>query len=262
MALVWDKALFESQYSCVGWSHGIRGTNKVPRFHYNWYGRQAHSKRMVDTYMTYPGFAQVSDVVVIGGAFGWTSEVLSTYGINSVSVDTSPYILAAKDVSEEQELRDYLTNLGFDPDALNNGAAGIRFMSPNDPNSWVNPWDYWLRPDGKKTSATVVDEDMSTVGSRNAIKQAIGGNIDVIITEFAIDAMDAGDDAASLSLIERCEQLRSNPSVVVIHLIGYNPYDVMLNIKTAQEWRTFLDTNGYDHVVMDLKEGTILMAGD
>jgi hypothetical protein len=255
---VWDKALFESLYSCNGWPYGIRGASRVPRFHYNWFGNIPSTRAMVDRYLALPGFAQLSDVAIVGGGYGWTAELLS---INAISIDTSPHIINTKDTSEEAELRDYLTQLGFDPDRLNDGLAGIRFMSPDDPNAWVNPWDYWLRADGVRTSVTVADEDLSTNGSRRNVRTALGNNIDAILTEFAIDSMDAGDDAASLALVERCEQLRPNPACTVVHLIEPNPSDLVLNVKTAAEWRTLLDANGFtDHVVMDM-QGNILTQG-
>lgn len=258
---VWDKAFFDIMYSGNGWPYGIRGSSRVPRFHYNWFTNRQSTLNMVDRYITLPGFAQLSDVAIIGGGYGWTAEVLSQYAINAISVDTSAHILATKDTSEEAELREYLTAGGFDPDRLNDGPAGIRFMSPDDPNAWVNPWDYWLRPGGIRTAATVVDEDLSTNGSRRNVRQALNNNIDAILTEFAIDSMDSGDDAASLALVERCEQLRPNPACTVVHLIEPNPSDVILNVKTAAEWRALLDANGYtDHVVMDM-QGNILTAG-
>jgi hypothetical protein len=260
MALVWDKTLYDTLYSCNGWPYGIRGATRVPRFHYNWFGQQHSMQTMVERYLALPGFAQVSDVAIIGGGYGWTAELLESQGINAISVDTSPHILSTKDSSEEQELRDTLTALNFDPDRLNDGPAGIRFMSPDDPNAWVNPWTYWLRPDGKRTSKTVVDEDLSTTTSRNNVKSALGNNIDAIVTEFAIDSFEAGDDAGSLQLVERCEQLRPNPACAVIHLIEPNPADVFLNVKTASAWRTLLDTNGYNHVIVDM-QGNILTAG-
>lgn len=259
--LVWDRALYETQYTGNGWPYGIRGSRSVPRFHYQWFAQRAATQAMVDRYITLPGFAQVSDVAIVGGGFGWTCELLAQHGINAISVDVSPYILATKDTSEEGELRDHLIAGGFDPDRLNEGAAGIRFMSPDDPNAWVDPWAYWLRPGNIRTAATVVDEDLMTNGSRRAVRQTLGNNIDAIVTEFSVDAMEAGDDASALALVENCEQLRPNPACTVIHLVGPNPNEVFLNVKPTEEWRALLDANGYtDHYVVDLR-GNVLGPG-
>lgn len=253
---VWDKTTFDSMYSGNGWPYGIRGATRVPRFHYHWFVQRQGIQNNVDRYLALPGFAQVSSVAIVGGGYGWTAEILATHGITAISVDTSPYILATQNVSEEQELRDCLVAGGFDPDL----GDGVQYMSPDDPNATTNPWTHWLRPDGVRTSITVVDEDLATNGSRRNVRQALGNNLDAIVTEFAIDSMDAGDDAASLALIERCEQLRPNPACTVVHLIEPNPFDTVLNVKTAQEWRALLDANGYNHVVIDMR-GNVLTAG-
>ena len=255
---VWDKTLFETMYSCNGWPYGIRGSSRVPRFHYNWFGMIPATRNVVDMYVTMPGFAQLSDVAIIGGGYGWTAELLSTYSINAISIDTSPHIINTKDTSEEAEIRDYLTQLGFDPDRLNDGPAGIRFMSPDDPNAWVNPWDYWLRADGVRTAVTVVDEDLSTNGSRRNVRQALGNNIDGILTEIVLDSMETENDA--LVFIERCEQLRPNPAVNVVHLVMDGHSDPRFLSYTKEQWRALLDANGYNHWVVNLR-GTILSPG-
>jgi len=249
---IWDKQTYEKNYSCNGWPYGIR-YNRVPRFHYNWFGQQRSSKVIAGRFLDIPGANQISDLVIVGGGYGWTAEILESYGINAISVDISPHINGTKDTSEEEELRDYLTQLGFDPDNLPD------MMSPTDPNTTCNPWDYWLRPDGKRTSKTVVDEDMSTTTSRNVIKSSMNNKIDMILSEYAIDSVDSGDDAASLQIVERCEQLRPNPSVPVVHLIESNASDVVLNVKTSEAWRTLLDSNGFNHVIVDSRN--ILLPG-
>jgi len=209
---------------------------------------KAHAGR----FLALPGANQIKDVAIIGGGYGWTAEILKDQGINAISIDTSPYILATKDVSEEQELRDTLTKLGFDPDNL------PEMMSPQDPNMVCNPWDYWLRPDGRRTSITVIDEDMSTAGSRNSVKTAMNNKIDLIVTEYVLESLETENDA--LVLIERCEQLRPNPSVQVIHQVTEPPHDPRFVLKTPLEWRTLLDSHGYKHIIADMR-GNILIPG-
>lgn len=239
----WDKSLFDTLYSSNGWPHGIQGAKKVPRFHYNWYGMQPQIQAQVERYIGLPGFAQVSDIAIIGGGYGWTAEVLSEYGINAISVETSPHILSTKDGSEEAELRTTLSSLGFDPDGLNRGALGVRFVDPTNPSTYTNPWSHWLRP--ARTTATVVDEDLSTNGSRRSVRQALGNNIDAIVTEFALDCMDTENDA--LTLIERCEQLRPNPATSVIHMVMKTPVP---GFYEQADWASLVSSNGYNHTVI------------
>lgn len=193
-------------------------------------------------------------MAIVGGGYGWTAEEIAAQGVSVVVVETSDHIINTVGVSEEQELRDTMIADGWDPDNL------PVFIGP-DWNTPVDPWTFWLRPDNVRSAATVLDEDLSTTGSRRNVRNALPGNMDAILTEFAIDSMDSGDDAASLVLIERCEQLRPNPNCNVIHLIEPNPFDQTLNVKTAEEWRALLDANGYtDHYVVDIN-GTVLGPG-
>lgn len=245
MALIWDKALFDEIYKCNGWPYGVRNFTRVPIFHYNWFGQQRYINSIVERFLALPGAAQVTDLAIIGGGYGWTAEVLESHGINAISVDISPHILSTKDTSEEQDLRGYLSAGGFDPDAL------PIMMSPEDPNAPCNPWNYWLRTDGKRTSKTVVDEDLSTTVSRNAVKSALGGNIDAIVSEFALETVETDQEA--LVFIERCEQLRPNPAAQVIHMVTEPPHDPRFISKTSQEWKTLITTNGYNHYVVNMR---------
>ena len=76
------------------------------------------------------------------------------------------------------------------------------------------------------------------------------GNMDAILTEFVLDAMET--DAESLVIVERAEQLRPNPAVTVVHLVADSAEgDPRLNNKTLADWRAFLDANGFnDHWVI------------
>jgi hypothetical protein len=205
-----------------------------------------------------PGFSQLSDIVIIGGGYGWTAEILIQNGINATVVDTSDHIINTYNTSEEQELREYLIGQGFDPDRLNDGAVGIRFMSPENPQAWVNPWEYWLRQDGVRTSVPILDEDLSTQGSRRNVINAGERRPDAILTEIVMDSMETEEDA--LVFVERCEQLRPNPSTNVIHVV-MDGHDAPGFISyTKEEWRSFLDSNGYNHAVVSMR-GELLLAG-
>jgi len=245
---VWNKETFDRYYFTNGWEYGIIGKNYRPAFRYNWYGMKSFVKTHVSFYLDLPGFQSVSDVAIVGGGYGWTCEVLSEFGINSVSIDVSPHIINTYNTSEEGDLRSYLIELGFDPDL----GDGVVYISPDDPNAGCNPWDYWLRQDGVRTSANILDNDLSTNGQRRSVRQALGNNIDAILTEYALDSSDEGDDTSPLVLAERCEQLRPNPSCSVVHIIVGNAVPGSgLNTKTVSEWSSFLAANGFsDHIVV------------
>lgn len=244
MAIVWDKATYDSMYQLPLWQWGVRNHPRVPVGHYHWFSTKTMFARNLANFLLLPGAAQVSDIAVIGGGFGWLCDLLAANGINSVSVDVSPYVLAEKDSSEEAEIRANLTKFGFDPDNL-------PVLIGPDYNTPVDPWQYWLRPEGKRATSTIVDEDMSTNTSRRAVRTALGSNIDAIVSEFAIDSVEAGDDAGSLVIAERVEQTRPNPACQVIHLVdNVGPNDV-LNNKTKEQWKALLTANGFgDHYVV------------
>ena len=247
---VWDKALFDSLYSLPGWSTGIRDATRVPMFHYNWFAMQPEINNIITMYLGMPGFAQLSDIAIVGGGYGWTAEALEAQGINVVVVDTSPHIIGTLNVSEEQELRDTLAADGWDPDNL------PVFIGP-DWNTPVDPWAFWLRPDNVRSAATVLDEDLSTAGSRRNVRNALPSNMDGILTEYALDSQESEADA--LVLIERCEQLRPNPNCNVIHLVSGSSVPPFISY-TKEEWRGLLDANGYNHWVVD-SAGTVLQPG-
>lgn len=243
MAIVWNEALYKEMYRSPSWMWGVRNSSRIPAFHYHWFTQQNSQQAIIEKFLALPGAAQVSDLAIVGGGFGWTAELLESYGINAISIDTSSYIQNTKAVSEEQELRSALTEQGFDPDNL------PIFIGP-DYNTPVNPWNYWLRPDGVRTSKPVLPEDLSSNGSRRSVRQALGNNIDAILTEFALESVET--EAEALTIVERCEQLRPNPACQVIHMVTGPPGDPRLLTYTPQEWRTVLNNNGFNnHYVVD-----------
>jgi hypothetical protein len=245
VALVWDKALFDEMYSGPLWRYGVRNSTRVPSVKgYYRATRSTATQIILAGILAQPGFAQVSDVAVIGGAFGWLAEALIANGVNAVTVDTSSYVLANQGISEEQEIRDALTANGFDPDNL------PTLMDPNDPNAVFtgDPYALWTN-NGVRTTLTVLDEDLANNGSRNRVRNALPGSIDAIITEFLLDIMET--DAESLLIASRVESLAPNPAAVRVHIIADGTGgDPRLNHKTKEQWRALLDANGFsNHVV-------------
>jgi len=242
MAVVWDKATFDQLYRTKPWHAGIRRNSAEARlppfFHYNWFGVQNGMTRQLDRFLSVPGAAQISDLCVIGGAWGWFAEMLESRGINTINVDTSTYVLDNQNVSEEGEIRDILTAGGMDWDNLPDC-----FVDPNDFSQTVDPRPYWLHPSGGRSGKPVIDEDMSTNTSRKNVRQALGNNMDAILTEFVLDGFDVEADA--LSFVERCEQLRPNPNCNVLHFVlTVNDHPLFLP-STQAEWRQRLDANGF-----------------
>lgn len=250
MALIWDKALFDEMYSGYGWKWGVRGSPRKPMFAYNWFAQKDRLEAQANRLLAQPGFAQVSHLAIIGGGFGWLSEYLTAQGITVVNIETSPYVTADKDNSEEADLRAQLTAQGFDPDNLPD------LMDPNDPNAvHPDPWSLWLRP--TRSVSTILEEDLANNGSRNRVKNALSNNMDGIFTEYVLDSMEF--DSEVLDVCDKAEQLRPNPSVPVIHLVGDDTFGhpQMLH-KPLTEWRTLLDANGFSQHFLTDQNGNVL----
>lgn len=257
MALVWDKALFDELYEGRAWTTGFRFKPGVkPKslmFNYHWSARRAATNYMFSNLLAIPRFTSASNIAIIGGAFGWTAEAIDGGNVTSFSVDTSPYVLETNQTSEESELRECLQRQGHDPDDL---SATVEFIKEDGTvASEQEVWDYWLRADisSKRSRIPVEAEDMVNEASRRAVRNRGNGALDIIVTELILES--PGDDDGALQIIEHCEQLRPNPSCVVAHMVydgGGSADDQRFNWKTREEWKTFLETNGFeDHLVLN-----------
>lgn len=252
MALVYDKTLYDAQYSVRAWEHGHRGQG-IPRHHYNWFvqtqGRFGRLKRHVAALTNGPGWAQLTDIAIIGGGFGWTAELLleTNPGLNFVNVETSPHVINTLTQSEEADIRQYLIDDGFDPDNID------FLVDPNDLSRTLTNtevWNYWLRPDGQRGSTTTLDNDLSTNGQRRDVRTALGNNVDALVTEIALDSL--ATEAEIDNFLDFVEQTRPNPACTVVHLIEYTPRtDLGYISKTREDWGIYLTARGFgDHYVM------------
>jgi len=254
--LIWDKTLYDALYSVRAWEHGVRDFPRIPRHHYSWFVQQPRilrTKNVITNLLAQPGFSQVSDLCIVGGGMGWTTELLVAAGINVINVDTSPYVSGNWQTSEETEIRAWLTADGFDPDNL------PAFADPVDPNAdVVDIWAHWLHPSGGRVGldgTRMVFEDISTSAGRRAVRRdyALPNNIDAIMTELALDGFDQADgDGPVINFVANVDALRPNPACQVVHIIEHNPFDVLMINKTLADWKAWLTLNGFSgHFVAD-----------
>ena len=111
------------------------------------------------------------DVCLVGAGFGWGIEALvAESGANVVGVHFSDYIAAEQSNTEEAELRAAITAAGLDPDTGKGATilAGIYDAQP-------------------RTNVIVLHQDLSTNQARLAVRQALGGQPNVIVIEDIID---------------------------------------------------------------------------
>jgi hypothetical protein len=232
----------------------VRNQPRVPRHHYNWFvqtqGQFARLKRNVAALTNGPGWAQLSDIAIVGGGFGWTAELLLDVDptLNIINVETSPHCINTIAGSEEADLRQYLIDDGFDPDNID------FLVDPTDYSRTLTnaeAWAYWLRSDGQRGSTTLLDNDLTTNGQRKAVRTALGNNIDALVTEIALDALET--EAEIDNFLDNVEQTRPNPACAVVHLTEYTPDSLGYISKTMNDWGTHLNARGYsDHYIVDI----------
>jgi hypothetical protein len=106
--------------------------------------------------------ASTEKVLIVGAGFGWGLEAFITEtNATTVGIDISTYVNAEKDNTEEAELRAAISAVGLDPDA----GRGLELMGHIfDGNPRKDP------------SVIVLDENMQTNQSRQAIRSALGNS--------------------------------------------------------------------------------------
>jgi hypothetical protein len=247
MAFVYDKAFFDAWYAYNVEIWGVEGTRPPVTIHYHSHHIRPYLNAIYTRVETEgPGWASITNVAIVGGAFGWAGDFLMSRGINVVTVDTSPHVQSAKVTTEETELRAAIAAVGLDPTtATMIGPAGDR----------INILAYLMGNQasvGRRTTQTVLNESLNTANSRRNVQRALPATMDLIVTE---DALSSFTDAELPGFLSNVNALRPNPACTVLHIItvvpeGLDPagYGVgtPFNWKTKAQWRAKLDSLGYN----------------
>jgi hypothetical protein len=203
-------------------------------------------------------------VALIGSGFAWTAQGLVNAGtLAVVGTETSSYIHAAKNTTEEQDIRDFCARAGIDPDIHKvlcwPDTPGAEFLD----GEWrISPLDWWLPRGAVPRSPqflTIVEEDGSNAGSRGRIKNELrditgsqtGDDIHHIITEEVLNSIDDNDAGNLVSWLQSAatqNNITPTGGADVFHMLSPLQVDanqsVDLNWKTYDDWRIFLDQNG------------------
>lgn len=125
--------------------------------------RRNMAQRLVDRY----GITDQDALIIFGGAYGWLGEALKDLvNCTAVSVDTSPWINASKDLSGDDELREAIIAGGLDPDT----GLGKQFF-----DKFSDPLP--------RARIPVANETLSNNGSRQRVIAHLPKNPTRIITE-------------------------------------------------------------------------------
>lgn len=239
MALIWDKQLFDEMYEINGEPWGHPGTRPGIKLHYHKFVMKNAIKNKAIEMLSLPGMASINTIAVVGGAFGWTVEAIEESGRTAIVVDTSDYIVNNFGGTEENELREHIQAAGLDPDI-------DTIQGPSGP---INPLVLY-GAFTSRSSGNLEPQDLTTNGSRNAVRQALGNQLDAILTE---DVLPGLDDLEAVEFISNVDATRQNPADTVIHMVtpiikGGVATDPRLNQKTILEWKNLADINGFtDH---------------
>lgn len=176
----WTKADFDSTYSIrierYFGSHESRAGRPEVRLNYH---EWAIKPLMVNRWreilkVLTPAITTDDRVLIVGAGFGWGVRALrNRINCTAIGTDTSSYIQTEKNNNDAAEVDAAITAVGLDPTV----GRGLFLREA-------------VRTTGARAKELVLDEDMTTKGSRQRIRNALGGNPTWIIAEDLVgDAM-------------------------------------------------------------------------
>ncbi|MBW8034085.1 MAG: hypothetical protein FVQ79_00005 [Planctomycetes bacterium] len=171
--LAWTKADFDSAYSIrverqFG-GHPSRAGRPEMRLHYH---EWAIKPIMVNRWrrllrVLTPAIDAADRVLIVGAGFGWGVRALRRrIGCSAIGTDTSPFIQTEKDNDDSIEVSAAVTAAGLDPTT----GRGLELLK-------------LVKTSGARVKELVLDEDLSTVESRQNVRAALRGGPTWIITE-------------------------------------------------------------------------------
>jgi hypothetical protein len=209
------------------------------RLHYLKKPRQGLIDRLANHYHDYLGPAAYNKrIVIVGGGFGWVAEGLIGLGfLNVVVAETSPYVLSEMDNTDEAEIRGNITDAGLDPDT----GRGAEVLA----NATT--------PAARRGTTAVVNADVMTDAGRDAIKSALGGNPQIVVTE---DVTTSLTDQECLDLSVACHAFPGQETVIhaVSTLQPDGSQNPVFNWKTLAAWKALIPGDTW----IDVRTGEVL----
>lgn len=216
------KTAFDESYE-IG-AEGLFGhSNKRPevRLHYHRYVMLPICSQRAAGLVKKLGWTSATRIAVVGAGFGWLAECLiNEQGIsNVVALDTSTYIQDNKDVSELADLEAAVSAAGLNPKT----GEGLSLVS-------------LFLAGGQRTTVPILNEDMLTSASQERVASALGGTIDVVLTEGVLENLTDTEVATTATLLKQA------PAAQVVHFVtpaqpGNIPGE--FNWKSLTSWALF-----------------------
>lgn len=241
----WTKVDFDRFYSSQAERWG-RPNNRPPIvLHYHWFPIIQYQQTLATRIRDVLGLVPGDRVVLVGAGFNGSGAGLTALGIEVVGTETSAYILAEKNNTEEAEVRAAIVAAGLNPDV-------DLIIGPNG-RAEYDPLNLFLEG-GRASPAlrgkgNVLAEDGATRPSRNAIRNALSGNPRYLISEEVLNSI---TDAQVLLVCDAAARLVSEAggTCTIVHMLSpLNPdaasQEPDLNWKTYAQWRALLNANGF-----------------
>jgi len=249
----WDNAYKIKADARIGDGRGSRGPRETRLYtHYHNFALKNSASLRMQQLVTKLNIVTGSRIVVIGAGFGWSVEWLNANGYIAIAVDPNQYLITKAPTSEEPEITTLIESTGRDKNELRIDVHGDGKEKPI--------LDILVRQDGKRTSETLIDEEMKNNGSRKAVHNVISKNMDYVITENLLSTLSDAELITVAQNLDSFKKLQAN--VPIIHLDTWTDesQDPDYNWKTGAEWRTFFDNtlNLSDHILV--RVGTLEVA--
>lgn len=196
--MAWTKADFDAAYRMRVERHfrPPRNTRTEMRLHYHeWAIRPMMDRRWTELLKVISPPILTSDrILIVGAGFGWgVRALLERVSCTAIGTDISPYIQGEKVGDDSAEVSEAIIAAGLDP-ATGRGLELLGLVSTA----------------GDRAKEIVLDEDITTAGSRAAIESNLGGTPTRIFTEDLVD--DAMTDAEIIALAGDLDQWASRKS--------------------------------------------------
>lgn len=184
------------------------------------------AREQAQAYITVLGWTLTNRIAILGCGFAWTLEVLINEHAFTrvVGCDPSVFVQTNKSLTEEADINAAIVAVGLSP--LVGDGATVKAK---------------LFDGGSRARKPVLNQDGSTLQSRNAIKTAIpgGGQVDIVLTE---DVMEAFTDADCLVISAALHQLATSVQHLVTTAQGQT---IAGNWKTLAQWKTLLPNDTF-----------------
>jgi hypothetical protein len=225
-----SKADYDEEYRFLPETDGHPSSRPPIRLGYCRWGMLQVCERRADALLSIFNWYTDIRIVIFGAGYSFLAEVLESRGYtNVVGVDTGLYVQGTKDLSEEFDVNAAIQAAGLSPVSGRGAEIKGRVFSP-----------------GARCRASrgVHNEDLSTGGSRNRVKNAIGGSVDVIFSE---DLLPCLEDNEAVIASGWANQLTSE----VVHFvhcideIGEPDLTIDLNWKTLEEWKALIPADTF-----------------